>query len=101
MKHKHVTLASGSKAWKCPNPKCRLKGRSFLRNDRLLSHRKECNPTNLCLDPNFVPLPDIEEGSDEELKRWMKAAAGQRGAIRRKLRAGTPWSVDLLQPVYI
>ena len=102
MKDKHLTHTSGSTVWKCPNPKCHSKGHPFKRKDLLLNHRtKSCNPRHLGQDPAFIPLPDIVEGSDAEVRRWINAAAGQRKAIRQKLRAGIPWSVDLLQPVHL
>jgi len=102
MKEKHFIAGLNSKVWKCPNPECSAKGRSFKRKDALLNHRnKSCNKKQLERDPDFTPLPDIEEGSDEEIKRWMRAAGDQRKDIRQKLRAGILWSVDLLTPVHL
>lgn len=102
MKNKHPAFASDSMVWKCPNPGCSHQSRSFRRKDLLLNHRRNCcNPKHLRQDPDFIPLPDIVEGVDTEVKRWTYAAAGQRKAIRQMLRTGTPWSVDLLQPVHL
>lgn len=102
MKNKHLTAASGSMVWKCPNPECHSKGHIFKRKDSLSNHRrKSCNPRHLGRDPAFVPLPDIVEGSDGEVRRWINAAAEQRKIIRQRLRDGTPWSEDLLQPVHL
>jgi len=102
MKAKHFKLGVDAMIWKCPNPKCKGKGRSFKRKDTLRVHRKKsCNPMHLQRDPSFVPLPDIQEGNDTEVKRWMAAGDDQRKSIRKMLRAGTPWSADLLQPIYL
>jgi len=102
MKNEHPAFASNSRIWKCPNPGCSHQSRSFKRKDLLQNHRnKSCNPKRLRKDPDFIPLPDIVEGVDTELKRWTYAAADQRKAIKQMLRAGTPWSVDLLQPVHL
>ena len=100
MKNKHPPFTSNSRVWKCPNPRCGHRTGSFMRRDLLLNHRKNsCNPKHLRRNPDFIPLPDIVEGSDAELKRWTYAAADQRKAIKQMLMTGTPWSVDLLQPV--
>ena len=101
MKREHFTPGSDAMAWKCPNPKCQSRGRSFERKDTLRAHRKHCNSRHLRQDPDFIPPPDIEEGNDGDVKRWIKAGSNQRRVIREKLRAGTPWSVDLLQPVHL
>ncbi|KAF9651999.1 hypothetical protein BDM02DRAFT_3109741 [Thelephora ganbajun] len=52
-------------------------------------------------DPNFIPLPNIEEGDDVEVKRWIKAGKALRDSIKKKLRDGTPWGFDLLEPIHL
>lgn len=44
-------------------------------------------------------MASIVVGSDVEVDRWMRARLRQRKAIVTKLRNGTPWSKDLLEPV--
>ena len=101
MKREHFKLGSSATAWKCPNPRCKNKGRAFARKDSLINHRrKSCDPWHSGQDPNFIPLPHIGEGNDTEVKRWITAAHGQRNAIKKRLRTGTPWSIDLLQPTH-
>jgi len=100
MKRSHLKLASKAKVWGCPNLHCKRNGRSFSRKDTLISHRKKCDKSHALNDTDYISLPTIEQGSDKELKGWIKAGLEQGNAIRKKLRAGTPWSVDLLQPVH-
>ena len=102
MKRRHLEPGFNAKAWRCPNPDCKRNGRSFRRKDTLTSHRrKSCDPWHAQKDPDYIPLPNIEQGNDEELRRWMTAGFEQRNSIRGKLRAGTPWGVDLLQPIHL
>lgn len=98
----HFKPGSNAIAWKCPNPRCKNMGRSFRRRDSLVSHRrKTCDLWHSKQDPYYVAQPHIQDGSDAEVKRWIKAAHRQRNAIKRQLRAGTSWSVGLLQPTYL
>ena len=102
MKRSHLELGVNAKAWGCPNPDCKRDGRSFRRKDTLTSHRrKACDPWHARRNPDYIPLPNIEQGTDEELRRWITAGFEQRKIIKEKLKAGTPWSMDLLQPVHL
>jgi hypothetical protein len=93
---KAVHFPDASLGYECPNPDCTHKKHRFLRKDACNEHRRGCNPLQA---PGYVPLPNIESGSDAEVNRWMKARKKQKMEIIRKLRNGTPWSEDLLQPV--
>ena len=102
MKRKHLKPGSNAKAWRCPNTDCKRDGLLFWRKDTLTVHRrKTCDPWHAQRDPDYIPLPNIEQGSNEELRRWITAGFEQRNSITKKLRAGTPWSVDLLQPIHL
>lgn len=85
-----------SLGYECPNPKCTYKDYRFLRKDACDEHRKVCN---LLQALDYVPMPSIVTGNDAEVDRWMRARLRQRRAIVKKLRDGTPWSKDLLEPV--
>ena len=102
MKRMHFKLGSNAKAWKCPNLKCGRKGRPFGRKDSLVNHRRRtCDSQHLQENPDYFPLPDVEEGNEIEVKRWITAGREQRNLIRKKLRADTPWSGDLLKPTHL
>jgi len=85
-----------SLGYECPNPECTYRDYRFLRKDACDEHRKACN---LLQGPGYVPTPSIVSGSDAEADRWMRARLRQRRIIINKLRNGTPWSEDLLEPV--
>ena len=82
--------------YECPNAECNYRDYRFLRKDACDEHRKVCN---LQQAPGYVPMASIVVGSDVEVDRWMRARLRQRKAIVTKLRNGTPWSKDLLEPV--
>jgi len=82
--------------YECPNPECTHKNYRFLRKDAYDEHRKGCNLEQV---PGYVPVVSIVTGSDVKVDQWMRARLKQRKAIIRKLRSGTPWSKDLLEPV--
>ena len=63
-----------------------------------MEHRKGCDLVQVS---GYVPLPNIISGSDAEVNQWMRARRKQKMEIIKKLRNGTPWSKDLLQPVSI
>ena len=85
-----------SLGYECPNPECIYRNYRFLRKDACNEHRKMCD---LLQAPGYVLLPNVASGSDAEVDRWMKARRKQRRSIITKLRNGTPWSEDLLEPV--
>jgi len=85
-----------SLGYECPNPKCTYKNYRFLRKDACDEHRKGCNLVQV---PGYAPLPNIVSGNDAEVDRWMRVRCKQRREIIKKLRNGTPWSTDLLEPV--
>lgn len=87
-----------SLGYECPNPWCTHENYRFLRKDACNEHRRGCN---LVQAPGYVPLPNIVSGSDTEVDRWMRARRKQKMEIIKKLRSGTPWNEDLLQPVSI
>ena len=95
MKSIHI---QGTTVWLCPNLACRCKGHPFKRKDLLATHRKRCDRKNSKVDQGPL-LPNIVVGSDQEVQGWMDAARDLRKEVREKLRAGTPWSIDLLRPV--
>lgn len=95
IKAEHI---QGTTVWLCPNLVCRSKGHPFKRKDLLATHRKRCNPRNSKVDQGPL-LPNIVVGTDQEVQRWMDAVKDLRKEVREKLRAGTPWSIDLLRPV--
>lgn len=97
MKYAHN---QASRVWLCPNLVCRHKGHHFKRKDLLVSHRKRCDPRNSGGDQSSL-LPDIVDGSDREVQRWMDAAKDLRKEVKRLLRTGIPWSLNLLKPVYL
>jgi len=102
LKRKHLDPGSNAKVFRCPNPHCKRNGLPFWRKDSLKCHRrKTCDSWHAQRIPDYVPLSHIEQGSDKELRRWMRAGFGQRNSIREKLKAGTPWSLDLLQPIHL
>ncbi|KAF9651988.1 hypothetical protein BDM02DRAFT_343431 [Thelephora ganbajun] len=85
-----------SLGYNCPNPKCTRGNYRFLRRDTYIQHRRACD---LAQAPGYILLPNIVSGSDAEVNRWMKARCKQRREIIKKMREGTPWSIDLLEPV--
>lgn len=101
MKQTHFKPGSTAAAWICPNSGCKRNGKPFPRKDAITSHRKKCDQRHAMRNPGYTPLPHVERGSDRVVKRWMVAGREQRNAIRDQLRAGTPWSKDLLQPIYL
>ena len=102
LKDKHFTPGTDAMAWRCPNPMCRRKGRLFKRKDALGAHRKKtCDSWHTNRDPDYIPQSDTELGNDDGVKGWIVAGRKQRNSIKEKLRAGTPWSLDLLQPTYL
>ena len=95
---KAVHFQDTSLGYECPNTDCTHENYRFLRKDACNRHRRGCDPVQA---PGYVPLPNIVSGSDAEVDRWMKARKKQKMEIIKKLRNGTPWSEDLLQPVSI
>ena len=95
---KAVHFPDMSLGYKCPNSECTHENYRFLRKDACNEHRKRCN---LVQAPGYVTLPNIISGSDAEVDRWMRARKKQKMEIIKKLRSGTLWSKDLLQPVSI
>lgn len=87
-----------SLGYECPNTGCKYKGFRFLRKDACVEHRRSCD---LEQEPDYVPLPHVVSGDDAEVDSWMRARCKQKRVIVKMLRDGTPWSIDLLEPVTI
>jgi hypothetical protein len=71
----------------------------FKRSEGLKVHRKSCDAKHLEANPQYVLLPDITLGNDQEATSWIEAGKPLRESIKRKLRSGVPWSPALLGPV--
>ena len=99
LKRVHFKSGTDAKGWVCPNLTCKRGGFPFQRKDSLMSHRrKTCDPRHAKSDPDYIPQPHIERGSDAGVKGWINAGREQRNYIREQLTAGIPWSEDLIQP---
>lgn len=99
MKRNHFVPGSNTTAWRCPNPMCRRKSFKITRKDGMLVHRRQCDKKHRALDPRFVPSKSIEEGDDGDVERWIKAGRKTRTSIKKWLKEGIPWSLDLLEPI--
>lgn len=96
MKQKHFIALTDMKVWRCPNPRCHNAMTPFSGTGKHV-----VRATHAKKDRSHIALCSIGGGDGRQMMHWVKAGKPLRAFIRKKLRGGVPWSLDLLEPISV